>query len=131
MAESPSILTSIKRTLSIPDDYDAFDPQLLTFINGTFSTLSQLGIGPPGGFRIDDATTHWDEYLEEDLRLNNVKTYMYLAVRLLFDPPQTAHAVTALSQQIDELVWRINVQREEEGWNEPPPRLDRRQLGRT
>lgn len=120
---SDSILTSTKKALGIEDAYTVFDPDIIMHINSVFSTLNQLGIGAAQGFMIEDKIPIWDAFLEGDLRLNNVKTYVFLRVRLLFDPPQTAHATTAYQEQIKELEWRINAQREDEKWTKPmtPP----------
>jgi hypothetical protein len=118
---SDSILTSTKKALGITEEYVVFDPDIIMHINSVFSTLNQLGIGAAQGFMIEDKTTIWNAFLEGDLRLNNVKTYVFLRVRLLFDPPQTAHATTAYQEQIKELEWRINAQREDEKWISPTP----------
>lgn len=120
MAEA-SILDSTKKALGIAADYNVFDPDILMHINGVFTTLEQLGIGPVGGFAIEDKEPTWDAYLEGDLRLNSVKTYVYLRVRLLFDPPATSFAINAIQEQIKELEWRLNVKREEEDWVDPNP----------
>ena len=109
-----SILTSTKKILGIDEDYEAFDVDVVTHINGVFSTLNQLGIGPEEGFMIDDKSDLWSDFLGDNLRLNNVKTYMYLRVRMLFDPPTTSYLIEALNTQVKELEWRINVNREEE-----------------
>lgn len=111
---SRSILTSTKNTLGVEEDYTAFDPQIIMHINSVFSTLQQLGIGPEAGFQIEDADAAWSDFLGTDLRLNAVKTYMYLRVRLLFDPPSTPHAITAFEKQIEQAEWRLNVHREYE-----------------
>lgn len=109
---SDSILTSTKKVLGIADDYTAFDVDILMHINSVFSTLSQLGIGPETGFMIEDDTETWEDFLGTDLNLNQVKSYMYLRVRLMFDPPTTGHHVTALKEQVKEMEWRLNVHRE-------------------
>lgn len=114
-----SILDGTKQSLGLESDYDVFDRDIIMFINAAFSTLNQLGLGPAQGFRINDASTEWVAYLEGDDRFNDVQTYVYLRVRLLFDPPQTGHANAAIQQQIDELTWRLNVRREDEEWKEP------------
>jgi len=111
-----SILTSTKKNLGIEESYTAFDPDIILHINSVFSTLNQLGIGPIDGFAIDDATAVWSDFLEGDLRLNSVKTYIYLRVRMLFDPPTTGYFVSAVQKQIEELEWRLNVVREFEDW---------------
>lgn len=118
-----SILNSTKRTLNLADDYTAFDPDITMHINSVFSTLSQLGVGPDMGFMIEDDTATWDAFLGSDPRLNHVKTYVYLRVRLLFDPPATGYHTTAIEQQIKELEWRLNVQREDTEWVDPNTQL--------
>lgn len=116
-----SILTSTKKTLGIAADYSAFDLDIITHINSAFSTLTQLGVGPAGGFMIEDDAANWSDFIANDLQYNAVKTYVYLRVRLLFDPPTTAYLTDAFAKQIQELEWRLNVHREETGWVDPDP----------
>jgi hypothetical protein len=118
---SDSILTSVKNVLGIEADYTTYDVDILMHINTVFSTLNQLGIGPVDGYMIEDAAPTWSDYLGSDLRLNSVKTYVYLRVRLLFDPPGGSyHLVNSLNQQVQELEWRLNVVREDVSWTPPP-----------
>lgn len=107
-----SILDSTKKVLGIAADYTEFDLDILMNINGVLSTLTQLGIGPVDGFTIEDNVPTWDAFLLGDNRLNFVKTYVHLKVRLVFDPPTTAHMINAMQEQVKELEWRINVVRE-------------------
>lgn len=116
---SDSILGSTKKVLNLADDYTPFDADVIMHINSVFSTLNQLGIGPDEGFMIEDKDSTWDTFLEGDPRLNHIKTYVYLRVRLLFDPPTTGYLVEALKKQIEELEWRMNVQREDVKWVPP------------
>jgi hypothetical protein len=116
-----SILDSVKKNLGIDSEYTAFDPDITTFINGVFSTLNQLGIGPEDGFAIEDNANTWDEFTSGNVKLNNVKTYMYLRVRLLFDPPSTSYLIDAFDKQRLELEWRMNVEREGVSWTDPNP----------
>lgn len=118
---SESILTSTKAALSIGEDYTVFDGQIIMHINSVFSTLTQLGVGPINGFMITDASTTWDAFLGTDLRLNNVKSYMYLRVRLLFDPPQTSYTIAAFDKQREELEVRILMDKEHDNWVDPDP----------
>jgi len=90
-------------------------------INSILSILTDIGIGPPNGFAIDDADATWDDFLDGDLRLNSVKTYVYLRVRLLFDPPTTSYLMASMKEQYQELEWRLNVQREGVSWTDPNP----------
>jgi hypothetical protein len=116
-----SILKSVKKLLGIPDDYDVFDLDVLTHINSAFSTLTQLGVGPTGGFMIEDDTAEWADFLADDKQYNAVKTYVVLRVRQLFDPPTTSYLISAFNDQIKELEWRLNAHREETGWTDPDP----------
>lgn len=120
---SNSILTSTKKILGIEDEYNAFDLDILTHINSVFSTLNQLGLGPVEGFMVEDALTEWSDFTNDDMRLNAIKTYVYLRVRMLFDPPTTSYHISAIKEQIQELEWRLNVEREALGWVDPDPAL--------
>lgn len=106
---SDSILNSTKKVLGVDADYDVFDLDILMHINSVFPTLTQLGIGPVNGFMIEDADATWWDFLGDNPNLNSVKTYVYLRVRLLFDPPSTSFVITAMQEQIKELEWRLNV----------------------
>lgn len=118
-----SILDSVKHALNLQPDYTPFDQDIILHINSVFSTINQLGVGPDAGFMIEDNTAVWSDFLEGDLRYNNIKTYIYLRVRLLFDPPTIGYLVQAMQDQIKELEWRINAQRESVAWTEPEPEL--------
>lgn len=120
MAEN-SILTSTKIMLDVPEDVTDFDLVIITHINSIFMILSQLGIGPKTGFAIEDDSTTWDAFLGDDLLLNAVRTYMYLRVKYLFDPPTTSYLQDAVKQQIAELDFRLNVLWETTGWVDPTP----------
>lgn len=116
---SPSILNSTKKILGLEDDYTAFDADVIMHINSVFSTLNQLGIGPEEGFAIENSEAQWDDFLAGDVLLNSVKTYTYLRVRMLFDPPTTSYLLSTMKEQIQEIEWRLNVQREGESWTNP------------
>jgi hypothetical protein len=107
-----SILISTKKILGITESYTAFDLDIITHINSTFSILNQLGVGPEAGFMIEDEVAVWDD-LEVPIRqLSLIKTYVFLKVRLLFDPPTTSFLIEATNKQIEEYEWRLNVNRE-------------------
>lgn len=104
-----SILNSIKKFLGIGVDYDAFDMDIMIHINSVFSILTQLGVGPSGGFMICDSTSQWSDFIEDEKLFNIIKTYIYLKVRLLFDPPINSSVLDAMKKQIEEFEWRINI----------------------
>lgn len=109
---NPSILTSTKKLLGIEEAYTDFDSDIVMHINSVFATLNQLGVGPDNGFMIEDKTELWAEFLGTNPTINSVKSYMVLKVRLLFDPPSTSFAITAMEKQTLEYEWRLKVQSE-------------------
>ena len=104
-----SILTSIKKLLGIAADYEQFDTDIIIHINSAFSTLTQLGVGPSGGFAIQDETSTWSDFTADNPKLEFVKTYIYLKVRLVFDPPTTGSVIEAIKQNISEYEWRLMI----------------------
>jgi hypothetical protein len=115
-----SILTSVKKVLGLAEDYTAFDKDVVLFSNTAFSTLSELGIGPIDGFMIEDSGPTWDTFLNDDKTMNDVKTYVYLRVRILFDNASlTSYMIEAMDKQIKEFEWRLNVKREATAWTDP------------
>lgn len=120
-----SILKSTKKILGVAEDYTVFDLDIITHINAAFSTLTQLGIGPPEGFMIEDDSEEWGSFIADDSQYNSVKSYVFLRVKLLFDPPATSFNIAALERQIEEHEWRLNSHREETDWVHPtPPELE-------
>jgi hypothetical protein len=109
-----SILKSTKKILGLEADYLAFDPDVITHINAAFSILDQLGVGPEGGFFIVDDSAVWADFIVPPNQLNLVKTYIYLKVRVLFDPPGTSFLLQSAQDQIREYEWRLNIFREVE-----------------
>ena len=109
MAVEESIFKTIKSLLGPDADYDAFDQDILIFINGTLATLTQLGIGPPEGFRITGETETWSDLLGDYKDLESVKTYIYMKVRLVFDPPSNSSVMNAFEEACKEFEWRLNV----------------------
>lgn len=138
-----SILTNVKKIVGITELDTSFDPDIIMHINTVFSVLTQLGIGPTAGFMIEDAGPKWEDFLsvkqigqvqadetvtytdEQLIAINKllmmVKTYMYLRVRLLFDPPQTSFVISSLNEQIKELEVRMSIVREGDSWVDPMP----------
>lgn len=107
-----SILDSIKKMLGIDASYTIFDQDIIMHINTVFMILNQLGVGPSEGFSIEDNKKTWKDYLNDDTKLESVKSYIYLKVKLLFDPPLSTAVIKAIKQQINELEWRLNVEAE-------------------
>jgi hypothetical protein len=123
---SDSILLSVKKTLGLSEDYTAFDTDVVMYINSALGELHQLGVGPDAGLVIMDDIPTWDDLVaplsfgDDTAALTSiVQPYVYLRVRLLFDPPQTSFLVEAMEAQVDRLEWRIQTFRETHDWVEP------------
>lgn len=116
-----SILKSVKNICGVSNDNTAFDFQLLTHINTVFTHLTQLGIGPEDGFEIEDATALWTTYFGSTPRWNGVKSYTWLKVRMMFDPPSTSFVISSMEKQLAEMEWRLLTERELTDWTSPEP----------
>ena len=112
MRMNDSILTSIKKLLGITEEYEHFDQDIIIHINSVFMILNQLGVGPSNGFSITDKTAVWSDFISEGTNLESVKSYIYLKVRLLFDPPTTSAVMESMNRMISDLEFRLNVSAE-------------------
>lgn len=105
-----SILITIRTSLGILPDSTVFDPELLVSINSALMVVSQLGIGPVGGLSIDDDTVDWDELFDGVTNIEAVKSYIFLKVKLDFDPPGTSFLQESINRQLTELAYRIMIE---------------------
>ena len=104
-----SILTSIKKLLGIAEEYTHFDADLIMHINSVLSILTQIGVGPAEGFSIKDESSVWEDFVPENSKLELIKSYTYMKVKLLFDPPLISAVIESTNRIISELEWRIQV----------------------
>lgn len=106
-----SILTSIKKMLGIDEEYTHFDADVIMHINSVLMILTQLGVGPAEGFMIEDDTSTWVDFIPEAnaAQLHAVKSYIYMKVKLIFDPPLSSAVIESMNRQIAEFEWRLNV----------------------
>lgn len=104
-----SILTSIKKLLGIAEEYTQFDEDIIMHINTVFLNLTQLGVGPEEGFAIENDAASWEDFINDNTQLQAAKTYVYLKVKLLFDPPLSSSVIESMNRMIAELEWRLNV----------------------
>ena len=112
-ADADSILDAVKKMLGVDLVDDSFDMELIIFINDVFSKLNQLAVGPTTTYVIDDRLDKWTDFLLDRADLNMVKTYMYLQVRITFDPPTNPSLLENMMKRIQEYEWRLNVQAEQ------------------
>lgn len=106
-----SILETIKKMLGIPEEVKDFDVDVMIAINTSLNALTQNGVGPEEGFRIQGAEESWSDFVGDDPRFDSVKEYVYLKTKMLFDPTQTSSIVMECYRKLlDEIEWRLNIQ---------------------
>lgn len=103
-----SILNSIKKLLGLEADYKVFDTDIMMHINTVFSVLYNIGASPKDGFMISSEEQTWSMFLKNTMHAEMVKSYMYLRVKMLFDPPATSFVIDSMQKQIAEFEWRLN-----------------------
>ena len=104
-----SILTSIKKLLGISEDNTDFDADIIMHINSVFMILRQLGVGPEEGFSIEGEDATWNDFMSDNSKIESIKTYIYMKVRLIFDPPINSSVIESMNHIIGELEWRLNI----------------------
>ena len=104
-----SILSSIKKLLGIQESYEVFDTDIIIHINTAFAILNQLGIGPDEGFMIEGSDKSWDEFAEGN-KQKMAKSFIYIHVRLAFDPPSSTALLESMKRTLDELTWRLEIE---------------------
>ena len=116
---SESILTTIKNMLGPVSAYDAFDDELVNFINSVLFSLCQIGVGPATPFVITASGGEtWSDFLGDKAPMfEAVKTYIYAKTRIVFDPPSSSFALSALKEEADMYEWRLNVMAETPIWD--------------
>jgi len=103
-----SILESVKKILGLSKEYDSFDQDILIHINTVFSNLTQMGIGPLAGFVITGYDETWDSYtLTDPMKSQQIKSYVALKVKMIFDPPSNGNVLDAMKRSIEEMEYRL------------------------
>lgn len=102
-----SILTSIKKLLNIAKEYEIFDTDIIIHINSAFARLNELGLGPEKGFRITGSTECWSDFMAGFENLDYIKTFIYLKVKIIFDPPINSAILETYKQEINKYEWLL------------------------
>ena len=106
MAVETSILRTIRRMIGPSEDYEYFDTDLIIHINSAFSRLCQLGVGPEMPFRVTGEEEVWSDFIDDGYQ-EDVKQFVYLFVKVIFDPPASTTVLTAYKEQIQKLEWLL------------------------
>lgn len=107
-----SILTTVKTNLGLEAQDDSFDCEIISWINAAFVVLRQIGVGPSTGFSISEETAStitWDNYPCSIIILELVKSYVNLYTRKMFDPPTSSFLMDSINKQLDEYIFRLNI----------------------
>ena len=110
---SDSILENVKGMIGLIED-TSFDRDIVLHINSVLMILNQMGVGPQDNFIIKGSDETWSDFIPETQDIEAVKTYLYLKVKMVFDPPISSIVKDAMSQAISELEWRLNFNAEKE-----------------
>lgn len=102
-----SILLSVKKMIGPAAEQEHYDPDIINHINSVFMDLTQMGVGPSDGFIIEDDTTVWTDFVSDIKKMAAVKSYMYLRVKLLFDPPASPTILEAMNRDINRYEFRL------------------------
>lgn len=103
-----SILTSIKKLLGIAEDYEHFDQDIIAHINAALMIVTQLGVGPEQGYIVTDKNATWGDFVNSETNVAALISYVYIKVKLMFDPPQNSFTIDSLNRQASEFEWRLN-----------------------
>lgn len=108
-----SILETVKNLIGVASECADFDTNIMVHINSAIMTLRQIGIGPKNGFSVRDSSSTWTDYIDDINLYESVKDYIYLKVKIVFDPPTSSYVLEAMKEQIKELEWRLQTEKEE------------------
>lgn len=103
---SDSILMTVRQMIGPSASYDVFDLDLIISINAAFSRLCQLGVGPEIPYKITGPENTWDEFMDDGYQ-EEIKQYIYLKTRMIFDPPASATVAKSYEDQIAMLEWTL------------------------
>lgn len=103
-----SILGDVKEYLGIPAEVDCFDNTLLVHIN-TATFLTETISSFVNNIEIDKSTDWNEMYDGMEVTCPAIKTYVFLKIRLLFDPPNNSYLSGVIERSLTELEFKINM----------------------
>ena len=113
MDVNESVLNTIKKCLDIDPDNKDFDMDILLHINSVLTIMKRLGIIPKTSRRISDDSVTWSQLIPDDsLDVEDIKDYIFLRVKLIFDPPQNQKHTDVLIDTYKEIEFGLMTQNE-------------------
>lgn len=113
------ILDTIRKLIGGSTDYTYFDEDIVIHANTYLANLVQVGIGTPG-FILTTAST-WRDFLGNNYppeRLIQIRSWLWIKVKLIFDPPMSTHYADKLQEEAKEMLWRMYVEVDPPAFNE-------------
>jgi len=108
-----SILVQVKKILGMNEAYTAFDIDITLHINTVLSNLTQMGVIKESGFMVTGVDEKWSDLgLTSIIKTQQIKSYIPLKVRMMFDPPTNANVKKAIDESIEEIEFRLFVEEE-------------------
>lgn len=113
MDVNESVLNTIKKCLDVDPDNKDFDADILLHINSVLTIMKRLGIIPKTSKRISDDSVTWSQFIPDDsLDVEDIKDYIFLRVKLIFDPPQNQKHTDVLIDTYKEIEFGLMTQNE-------------------
>lgn len=108
MGEMSSVMKCVRGAMGLGVDNTAFDHELLLHINSAFADLNQNGIISEAV--VTDESDLWEDFGKEGpeliLMFEQIKLYVYLKTKILFDPPPPSTG-EYMNERANELLWRL------------------------
>ena len=104
-----SILNTLKKMLGITEEQTEFDAEIIIHINSVINILHQIGVfnSADDVYSIDGPAQTWADFLTDISKFSMVKSYMFIKVKLLFDPPLNSTVISSMERQITEFEFRL------------------------
>lgn len=111
-----TIIEDLRKLLGENINQEAFDTDIMIHLNSVFLSLYQFGYTNKGKVIVVDKNTTWDDLKAMDDKFTEaVKSYIFLKIKIIFDPPSSSFVLETYKQQILEYEWRLVAFKEETG----------------
>lgn len=108
-----SILQDLRKLIGgAATDYTYFDQDIMLHATTYLANLVQVGIGTPGFILSSDSQT-WRDFLGDSYPpelLPQVRSWLFIKVKLIFDPPISTHYGDKLEEMAKEFEWRMSAE---------------------
>lgn len=103
-----SILISVKKLLGLEEENEAFDLEIMLYINGAITILTQIGVGPSTGYIVTSKEDTYSDWLGDTTLYQVIPLYLFWKTRLSFDSPTNASVIKEYKDSIREAECRLS-----------------------